>query len=47
MSHLIKQPVNLVKSNISQGDYRSHFFDLSKFGLSEVKFSSMFFDQNK
>ncbi|MBK8944106.1 MAG: hypothetical protein IPM32_02440 [Ignavibacteriae bacterium] len=47
MSHLMKQPVNLVKSNISQGDYRSHFFDLSQFGLSEVKFNSLFFDQNK
>jgi hypothetical protein len=47
MSHLMKQPVKLVKSNISQGIYRSHFFDLSQFDLSEVKFSSLFFEQVK
>ena len=36
MSHLIKQPVSFVKSNISQGIYRSHFFDYVGYGLSKV-----------
>ena len=47
MSHLMKQAVNFVKSNITQGVYRSHFFDLAGFNLKEVKFSSMFFDKDK
>jgi hypothetical protein len=46
MSHLEKQQTKLANTNISQGDYRSHFFDLSSFDISEVNFSSIFFENN-
>lgn len=47
MSHLQKQPAALVKTNIAQGNYKSHFFDNTAFEISEVNFNSIFFDNNK